>query len=76
MDMPHMKTLYEIGRLIDVVAVADNQDGDWHLDCHDLWGHTLPLTSSKGQLLHFNNLDEASAVAKSIGFTEIQIVEH
>ncbi len=76
MDMPHMQALYNIGRLSDVVAIADNQQGNWHLDCHDLWGHTLHLTTSSGQALHFSNLDEASAVAKDIGFNQIQIVEH
>ncbi len=76
MDMPHMKTLYDIGRLSDVVAIADNPSGNWHLDCHDLWGRTHPLTSASGKALHFSNLDEASAVAKTIGFEEVHIVEH
>jgi hypothetical protein len=76
MDMPHMKTLYDIGRLSEIIAVADNSDGNWHLDCHDLWGHTLHLTSTSGKALHFSNLDEASAVAKNIGFEQVQIVEH
>lgn len=71
-----MRTLYEVGRLSDVMAVADNQDGCWHLDCHDLWGHTLHLTTPQGEACRFNNLDEVSEVAKTIGFSEVKVVEH
>lgn len=76
MDLPHMRTLYEIGRLSDVMAIPNNQDGSWHLDCHDLWGHTLHLTTAKGEACHFPSLDAASEAAHDIGFREIQVVEH
>ncbi len=76
MDLYHMRTLYEIGRLSDVMAVADNRDGSWHLDCHDLWGHTLHLTTARGEPCQFPNLDAATEAAHDIGFQQVQVVEH
>ncbi|GAB3092025.1 hypothetical protein G8770_04900 [Aestuariicella hydrocarbonica] len=76
MDLSHMRTLYEIGRITDVMAVADNKDGSWHIDCHDLWGRTLHLTTTTGDACHFTSLDAASEAAHDIGFKEIHIVEH
>ena len=76
MDLPHMRTLYDVGRLSDVVAIADNHDNSWHLDCHDLWGHTLHLTNKHGTMCQFKNLDKATLAAKSIGFEDIQVLEH
>lgn len=76
MDMAHMRTLYEIGRLSNVMAVADNAEGSWQVDCRDLWGHTLHLTTTRGEPRRFNSLDAASEAAHDIGFREIQVVEH
>ncbi|NIB44259.1 hypothetical protein HBA55_31960 [Pseudomaricurvus alkylphenolicus] len=76
MDLAHMQKLYDLGRLSDVMAVAENQDDSWHLDCHDLWGHVLHLTDNRGEPRRFHSLDSASRVARDIGFSEIQVVEH
>jgi hypothetical protein len=76
MDMAHMRTLYQIGRLSEVMAIANNTEGCWHLDCHDLWGRTLHLTTARGEACHFPSLDAASEAAYDIGFREIQVVEH
>lgn len=76
MDMAHMRTLYQIGRLSNVMAIADNAEGSWQVDCHDLWGHTLHLTTARGEPCRFPSLDAASEAAYGIGFREIQIVEH
>jgi hypothetical protein len=75
MDIQHMHTMYETGRLMDAVAIPSREDHGWHVDCHDLWGHTLHLTTQQGQPCNFTNLDSASEAAQKIGFNEIRIVE-
>ena len=76
MDMPHMRTLYEIGRISNVMAIPNNKDGSWHLDCCDLWGHVLHLTTASGDVCRFPSLDAATEAAHDIGFQEVQVVEH
>jgi hypothetical protein len=73
MNLPHLRTLYEIGRLSDVVVFHSNLDQKWHLDCHDLWGHTLHVTTPKGEACNFTSSDKARMAAKSIGFERVQI---
>ena len=76
MDLPHMRTMYDVGRLSDAMIIASNHDNSWHVDCHDLWGHTLHLTHKDGAACHYKSLDQATQVAQSIGFHEIHVVEH
>ncbi len=76
MDLPHLKNMYNVGRLSDVVAFHSNLDDRWHLDCHDLWGHTLHVTTLKGEACHFTSADKAVMAAKSIGFSSVVITRH
>ncbi|ROS01128.1 hypothetical protein EDC56_1556 [Sinobacterium caligoides] len=73
MDLPHLRDMYSTGRLSDVVAFYSSDDDQWHLDCHDLWGHTLHVTTVKGATCHFVNSDKAIMAAKSIGFDSVVI---
>ncbi|CAH0991274.1 hypothetical protein SIN8267_01376 [Sinobacterium norvegicum] len=73
MNLPQLRTLYEIGRLSDVVVFHSDADHQWHLDCHDLWGHTLHVTTPKGDNCHFTSSDKAMMAAKSIGFSRVVV---
>ncbi|MYM63320.1 hypothetical protein [Pseudomaricurvus sp. HS19] len=76
MDMPHMRSLYQIGRISNVMAIPNNKDGSWHVDCCDLWGHVLHLTTASGEVCRFPSLESASEAAHDIGFQVVQVVEH
>lgn len=71
MDLPHLKTMYSTGRLSDVVAFHSNDDHQWHLDCHDLWGHTLHVTKRNGEACAFRSAEKATMAARSIGFQDV-----
>jgi len=76
MDLVHMRTMYDVGRLSDAMIIASNSHNAWHVDCHDLWGHTLHLTTEDGSSCYYETLDKATAAAKSIGFQQVAVVEH
>ena len=74
MDTPHLKALYETGRLTK--ALAEATEGQWHLECIDLWGQAHPLTSSAGALETVTDLQSLKAIAERIGFEDVSILLH
>lgn len=72
MDTPHLKALYETGRLTK--ALAEESEGRWHLECIDLWGKSHPLTSNSGRLEELDDLESIRAAAERIGFNDVSIL--
>ncbi len=76
MDLNHMRTMYEVGRLSDATIVDDPKDHSCTVECHDLWGHTLPLTAEDGKPCHYPNHDQAEEAAHDIGFQQKHEIHH
>lgn len=76
MDLSHMRTMYDTGRLSEAMIIASHEDNSWLVDCHDLWGHTLHLTNHSGDALHYDTVDNATKAARAIGFNQVGVIEN
>lgn len=72
MTLTELRHLYRDNELVEAIIEPIN-DGVWGVEFRHVNGGFMPLTDSRGEACHYDDLDSASKFAMAVGFRQVRV---